>query len=356
MSFDSQARSYPRSHGAIGRAGRGGHVASTYTVPQSSFTLTTVRGVGRPFERLLGARRVVELALGVVVQHQQAQRRPAAAGEAQHRDVAVGVAAGDDRSAAGAAPDADRLHRSVVEHVGLGEVLQVAGRLVVLEGVGAADHPLRRDAVQVAGERAHEVTIAAGGDVRREAVGLEVAQQLDHRPVGAVAEEAADRRVRRAVDEVGGLRAVLVDGEPGERRQDAGHQHLHLAVVAGVVLRHDVAQPLHVVLVRGLPRLPGAERLVERRHLGEALEDEGELDRQRLLAPQRAVVVERGDALFHGHEVGSVGGDALDVADDRLPRGGVVPAREQFLGRHRPSASSGSLRQEDRRRTSFILT
>jgi hypothetical protein len=40
-------------------------------------------------------------------------------GEIEHRDVAVGVPGGEQRSAADAAPDADRLLRAIVEVVGL---------------------------------------------------------------------------------------------------------------------------------------------------------------------------------------------------------------------------------------------
>src|SRR4051794_20126822 len=57
-------------------------------------------------ERLLRAAGVGELALGVVVDYEQAQvRLVVVPGEVQHRDVAVGVPGGEQRSAAGAAPD-----------------------------------------------------------------------------------------------------------------------------------------------------------------------------------------------------------------------------------------------------------
>ena len=94
--------------------------------------LTTVQpsAVGS-LERLLGAGRVVELALGVVVQDEQAQGRLVRVlGEVEHRDVAVRVAGGEQRPAAGAAPDADRLLRAVVEVVGLGLVGDRAAALV----------------------------------------------------------------------------------------------------------------------------------------------------------------------------------------------------------------------------------
>ena len=73
-----------------------------------------------PFEGLLGAGGVVELALGVVVEDEQAKRRLVGVlGEVEHLDVAVGVARGEKRPTTGAAPDPDRFLRAVVEVVGL---------------------------------------------------------------------------------------------------------------------------------------------------------------------------------------------------------------------------------------------
>src|SRR4051812_41300380 len=47
-------------------------------------------------ERLLGAGRVVELAVGIVVQHEQPQERPGLMlGEVEHRDVPVRVPGGE---------------------------------------------------------------------------------------------------------------------------------------------------------------------------------------------------------------------------------------------------------------------
>ena len=109
---------------AADREGRlGSHtVASAKTVAQSFLMLTTVQPCGRGLlERLLGTGRVVELALGVVVQDEQPQRRRVRpAGVAQHRDVAVRVAAGEDRPPPDPAPDPHRLDRPVVEDVHLG--------------------------------------------------------------------------------------------------------------------------------------------------------------------------------------------------------------------------------------------
>src|SRR5690606_21601109 len=82
-------------------------------------------------ERLLGAGRVVELPLGVVVPDEQAQERPVLLPrEVEHGDVAVRVADGEQRPAARAAPDPDRLLRAVVEVVGLGPARDRAAAIV----------------------------------------------------------------------------------------------------------------------------------------------------------------------------------------------------------------------------------
>ena len=73
---------------------------------------------------------------------------------------------------------------------------------------------------------------------------------------------------------------------------------LHVAVVAVVVLDHRLAEPGVVLSLRGHPGLLVPQRRVLLGHLGQPLEDEPELDRHRLLTPQRAVVVEHGDPLL----------------------------------------------------------
>src|SRR3954471_14184891 len=108
--------------------------------------------------------------------------------ELEHRDVAIGIADGEERSAPGPAPDPDRLLWAIVEVVGLRLVRDGAAVTIarVLERRCAADHPLARNAVHLLADRAHEVPAATRGDVVREAVCLEVAEQLDHRRVSAL--------------------------------------------------------------------------------------------------------------------------------------------------------------------------
>ena len=132
---------------------------------------------------------------------------------------------------------------------------------------------------------------------------------------------------------VGGARVVL-DALAGEGLQHAGHQHTQVAVVAVVVLRDRVAQPGVVLLVGGLPGLLRAQRLVLLRHLGEPHQDEAELDRHRLLAPEGAVVVVDRDSLG-GRDIvrPAFGRHPLDEVDDRLARRRVVPGGQLLAHR-----------------------
>ncbi len=103
-----------------------------------------------------------------------------------------------------------------------------------------------------------------------------------------------------------------------------------------VVLDHRLAQPAEVVLVGRLVRLLLAQRRVGLGQLGESAQREVELNRDRLLRPQRAVVVERGDAFLRGDETSTtLLRDGVDEVDDRLSRRRVVPGCEQcFVGCH----------------------
>ena len=102
----------------------------------------------------------------------------------------------------------------------------------------------------------------------------------------------------RAAKESVCLRFEVFDADPLVGREDAGAEDLDVGVIAGVVLGHHGAQPRVVAFVGGFPGLSLAQLGISLGHLVETPEDEVELDRHRLLAPQGAVVVEHGDALF----------------------------------------------------------
>ena len=133
----------------------------------------------------------------------------------------------------------------------------------------------------------------------------------------------------RAAQEFVGSRLEFLDADALVRRQDAGGQDLHLGLVARVVLCHDRAHPVVVAFVGGLPGLALAQRRVRLGHLHEPAQDEVELDRHRLLAPERAVVVEHRQAVLDPHRLRPVlAADPCDELHDRPLRRTIPPARQ----------------------------
>jgi hypothetical protein len=120
-----------------------------------------------------------------------------------------------------------------------------------------------------------------------------------------------------------------VDTDVGERGQHASRQRRHVGVVAGIVLADHRGQPAVVALIGRFPRLTGAEFLVGRGHLGQATQDEVELDRHGLLDPQGAVVVEHRDPVSD-RDHGSRTARPIDEAEDGVPGRTLVPARQDL--------------------------
>jgi hypothetical protein len=144
--------------------------------------------------------------------------------------------------------------------------------------------------------------------------------------------------VALAVQEGVGGRLVVVDRHARERLQDPGQQDLEVGIVAGVVPGHDVPQPVVVLGVGGLPGLALAQRRVLVGHGGQPPQDEAELDRHRLLAPQGAVVVEDRNPLLGLQELRRpLGGDPGHELPDRRHRRAVVPRSQELVagGCHR---------------------
>src|ERR1039457_5591847 len=287
------------------------------------------------FQRLLGTARVVELAPAVVVADEQAKGRLALmVGELEHRDVAVRIARGEERPAAGPAPDPDRFLRAIVEIVAFGLVRDRAATVVagVLERCRAPDNPVTRNPVHLLADRPHEVTAAARGDVVREPVRLQVAEQLDHRHISALEITATKSRMLRSAQESGGLRLESLEADPRVGGKNASKKRPDVSIVAGVVLGEDRPEPAIVALIRRLPGLTATKLGIGLRHFEQSAENEVSLDRHRLLAPQSSVVVEYGYSLLGRHTVGH---RTLDELHDRPPRGAVIPA-----GQHPRHASS----------------
>ena len=130
--------------------------------------------------------------------------------------------------------------------------------------------------------------------------------------------------------------AVLLDGDLVMGREYRSHQRFQVGVVTLVMLGDRIAQPLQVAGVGGFVRLLIAQRQVRLGLLLESPEQEVELDVHRLLAPQRAVVVEHRDTRLRLNVIRpAFGTDPAHEVDDRRPRGSVGPGRE-FSHAHPP--------------------
>ena len=146
----------------------------------------------------------------------------------------------------------------------------------------------RRNAVDGLGEVAHELDAAAGDDISGEAVVAQIGQQLEH----------------GLVDEVGvaALEAlVLGGGEPSPTIfwNSAGDMPAWVAMTSSSdSLLAGCGHRLHVAFEHGLEGLLVLPFGVLGRHALHAVERESELHIHRLLDPQRAVIVEGGDAVL----------------------------------------------------------
>ncbi len=152
-------------------------------------------------------------------------------------------------------------------------------------------------------------------------VGAQIGEKLQHRLVDAVGIGTLEARMARAGEPVGdGLREYL------RRHAGMGGCHdLEQTLLARCCERLDVAFEHRLERLRVLPfRVLRRERL-------HPIERKGELEIDRLLGPQRAVIVEGGDAFGLRHEVGAAfrRGPA-DEIEDRLLYRAVVPRRQRI--------------------------
>jgi hypothetical protein len=269
----------------------------------------------------------------------------------EHLQVAVGVPERGDRPPSDEGLDADGLALLVVDEADLGQLAEL--RLAVLhlerELAVGADDLLGRDPVDLLGPRPHELDAPAGDDVGLEPVGSKVREQFEHRLVHHLRVRPSGPGVSRLGDPVGHRLAELLGRHAGVRRR----HHLEDPLLAA---RQSGLQVPFQQGGEGLARLPLG---MARRECLDPVDGERELDVHRLLDPERAVVVERGDPLGGRHEVGrSVPGDSVDEGKDGLPGGRVVPRRQRrgrVEGRSRQQRGgeggcSGGRRGEKRRR------
>ena len=244
--------------------------------------------------------------------------------------------------------DADGLAGLVVDEVDLRQAEQDGLSVAHLElGLDrGADHLLRRDAVDLLGPGAHELDAATGDDEGLEAVGAQIGQQLQH----------------RLVDELG-VGPVEADGRARSRSSReaifANSSVVMPACVAAISsIRPFSPEAASACMSPSSTALKGCVvvqfGLLWRQRL-HTVEDEGELDIHRLLDPQRAVVVERGDALVGRHEVGpALRGDARDEVSDGFLRRAVVPGRQRVGLRRGMRAQTASPSQVKRSATCVV--
>ena len=241
-------------------------------------------------------RAVSVFAGGIVVEHQQHEPRAGAALRVfQHLLVATGVSEGGDGSPADVLVDADGLVGLVVIEVQFRQTQQSGLAVAHLEPCldAAADDLLRRDAIGLLRPWPHELDTAARDDEVLEAVRPQVGEQLDHGLVGHVGEQPAGLGMFRGGDPVLHDLLEFHRGHAGV----GGHHEVQDGAVAAGKRGIDIALEQRGERFLGFPfRMLRCQRL-------HAIEREVELDGHRLLAPQRAVVVERGDAFGRRHEV-----------------------------------------------------
>ncbi len=224
--------------------------------------------------------------------------------------------------------DADRLAFLVVDEVQLRQPDQhcLAVPQFELRLDARADHLLRRDAIGLLGPWPHELDAAARHDESLVAVRAQAGEQLDHRLVHHLRDRALRDGILRGRNPVLDDLLELVGRHAGVRR----HHDLEQRLVASgecaleIALQHRRIRLLRLPL--GMLRRQGLD----------AVEREQTLHVHRLLGPQRAVVVERCDALVRRDVVGTrlVGGLA-DELNDRLFRRPVGPRREVVVTRVR---------------------
>ena len=201
----------------------------------------------------------------------------------------------------------------------------------------APDHLLRRYAVDLLGPGANEFDLAARYDEGLETVRPQVGEQFQHRLIDHLGVESSSLRMPGAGDPVADDLVELLGGHPGvgdgKDPRDGGF-------AAG-------KRAFHIALERRRKRLLRLPFGMLRGERPQAIEGEDELEVQRLLGPQRAVIVEGGDSLGDGDEVRrSFLRHLLDERFDGLLGAGVVPGAQRIGG-------EGRIRQQQQSEQTF---
>src|SRR5581483_10957906 len=123
----------------------------------------------------------------------------------------------------------------------------------------------------------------------------QIGEQFDHRLVDEVDVRTLEARMPGTRHPVGDSLRELRGGHPGMRRGN----HLEYPLLAR---RHAAGHVAGEDRLEGLARLPLRMLWSELLH---TVEREGELEIDRLLGPEGAVVVEHSNAFRHRHELGA---------------------------------------------------
>ena len=276
----------------------------------------------------LGVRQALRRTVGVfarhvIMQHEKLEPGTAAALRVfQHLLIAPRIAERGDGPAADVLVDGDGLAVFVVIEVELRQPhdhrLAVAHFKLRLDA--AADDLFRRDAVNLFRPWAHELDATAGDDVVLETVRAQIGEQFEHRLINHFGVELAGLRMFRDGDPILDDLFKLHRGHAHVRGHDEFDERV---VTAG-------KRGFQIALEQRGERFLGFPFGMLRRERLHAVEREVELNGNRLLTPERAVVVERGDAFRDWHEVRGAGlGDLFDEGHDGLLGWPVVPGRQE---------------------------
>jgi hypothetical protein len=237
------------------------------------------------------------------------------AGVLQHLPVARAVAGREDRAAAQLGLDVLDLRPALVDLAlrlrGAHQRGPVAVLLVVVLDQ-RADHVVGAHAVELPADRADELGAAAGDDEDIEVVLAQHVQQLQHRLVDQLRVGHAPVRVLLLRHEVAHPGGELVRCPARAQLQQCHGDALQAQLAERRVVAVEQRPVLGALAEAGVV----LDGVVQRAH------EEAVLDVVRLLAPQRAVVVEHGHPLLRGQRQRLVQERRDRVAGGARPPGG----------------------------------
>jgi len=167
-----------------------------------------------------------------------------------------------------------------------------------------------------------ELDPAARNDEGLEAVGAQVVEQLDHGLIDEADVGPLEPRVSFGAD------PLARDAFEGFRR------HAGVCRCDGIddILLASRQCALNVTIQQRSERLLGLPFRMARGEQLDAIDRKLELEVERLLGPERAIVIEGDNAMCHGHELRRTRlGDARDERNDGLLRSGVIPGWQRIL-------------------------